>query len=241
MISVIIPTLNEDKLIAGTLAQFSSSLRAEHDLELIVSDGGSGDCTLAIVSGAEEVRLVRHELPRRQTIAEGRNAGAAVARGGILLFLNADTRFRDAGRFFLELRRAMSDERILAATCAVHVFPEEERGIDRIFHYCHNGYCRLLNLIGEGMGRGECHIIRREVFDRVGGYNPLMAAGEDFDLFRRIRRLGKIAFLRGTVIYESPRRFRRYGYGHIVWGWTKNAIAVMARNRSSSQEWEAVR
>lgn len=246
MISVIIPTLNEEKLIGQTLAQFTLQLVERYDLELIISDGGSTDRTIAMVTealadfGARGI-LIRHDKPHRQTIAEGRNEGARNARGDLFVFINADTRFKDANRFFLSIQNTMSDRNLLAATCAVQVFPEEERGIDRAFHLVHNGYCRMLNAIGEGMGRGECHIVRREIFIEMGGYNASMAAGEDFDLFRRIRRRGKIAFLPGIVIYESPRRFRRYGYARIVWGWTKNALAVMLRNKSSSQEWETVR
>lgn len=91
------------------------------------------------------------------------------------------------------------------------------------------------------MGRGECHIIQRELFEQLGGYNSTMAAGEDYDLFRRVRRTGKIMFLPKVVVYESPRRFRKYGYTHIVWGWTRNALAVVFKNRSSSESWDAVR
>jgi GT2 family glycosyltransferase len=42
------------------------------------------------------------------------------------------------------------------------------------------------------MGRGECHIVRAEPFWRVGGYDERLYAGEDFDLYRRLRRLGRI-------------------------------------------------
>jgi GT2 family glycosyltransferase len=135
----------------------------------------------------------------------------------------------------------LKDKGIAGATAEVQVFPEEELLSDRVFHLWHNAYVRFLNAIGEGMGRGECQVLTREMFERVGGYNPAMVAGEDYDLFRRVRKHGRIIMLPGVVIYESPRRFRKYGYTHIVWGWTRNALAVIFRNSSSSEEWEAVR
>ncbi len=240
MISVIIPTLNEEKLIASFLKQFEPEVLREFDLEVIISDGGSADCTIDIASSFG-VKIVEDKNSQRQTIAQGRNLGARQANGDIFVFLNADTRFDDAKKFFLRVKETMSDSSVLAATCAVHIFPEEGRIIDLIFHYLHNGYCRLLNVIGEGMGRGECHIVRRSIFEKVGGYNESMAAGEDYDLYRRIRKHGRIAFLKKTILFESPRRFRKYGYGHIVWDWTRNAIAVVVKNKSSSKKWDAVR
>ncbi|NOY06299.1 MAG: glycosyltransferase, partial [Chlorobi bacterium] len=161
--------------------------------------------------------------------------------GDILVFLNADTRFDDPEMFFSVLVRTLEDPRVAAATCAVHIFPEEETLVDRAFHIVHNAYCRFLNLIGDGMGRGECQVVRRSVFDATGGYNPAMAAGEDYDLFRRIRKRGKIVFLPGVVLYESPRRFREYGYARVAAIWTKNALAVIWKDRSDSDHWEPVR
>jgi hypothetical protein len=68
-----------------------------------------------------------------------------------------------------------------------------------------------------------------------------MAAGEDFDLYKRLARLGKIGHRPGLGVYESPRRFRRYGYLLVLTEWTINALAVMILRRSISKEWEEIR
>ena len=215
-------------------------LREAHDLELIVSDGGSTDDTVAIAE-RYEARIVRHEEEDRQTIAEGRNRGAAVARGDTLVFINADIRISDVRLFLTHVTDVLRRPGVVGATARVHVFPEEEITADRIFHVWHNSYVQFLNFIGEGMGRGECQVLSAAHFRDVGGYNPAMVAGEDYDLFRRLRKRGKIVMIPGITIFESPRRFRKYGYLHILWGWTRNALAVIFRNSSSSEEWEAVR
>ncbi len=240
MISLIIPAYQEEKLLPSFLSQFDAEVLARYDVEVVISDGGSSDATAEI---AEEwgARVIRHAEERRQTIAEGRNLGAAIARGDVFVFLNADVRINDFDVFFTALRETLERPGIAGATAEVQVFPEEEQLSDRIFHFWHNAYVRFLNAIGEGMGRGECQALTREMFTRVGGYNPSMVAGEDYDLFRRVRKQGRIVMLEGVVVYESPRRFRKYGYVHIVWGWTRNALAVIFRNSSSSEEWEAVR
>jgi len=92
-----------------------------------------------------------------------------------------------------------------------------------------------------GMGRGECHIVKRSLFEMVKGYNETLAAGEDFDLYRRIKRFGKIKYLNDIIIYESPRRYRKYGYAKVFMDWSKNAISVVMKNRSVSDVWDAVR
>lgn len=240
MISIIIPTFNEEKLLPQILDQFPPALLERAAAEIIVSDGGSTDRTAEIALG-RGASVVRHDGPHRQTIAEGRNRGAAIARGDLLVFINADIRISDPARFLSEARRLAAADNVAGITCVVHVFPEEETFADRLFHLWHNGYVRFLNLIGEGMGRGECQILTSELFRRIGGYNPAMVAGEDYDLFRRVRKQGKVVMMPGVTVYESPRRFRKYGYLHILWGWTRNALAVIFRNKSSSEEWEAVR
>lgn len=240
MISVVIPALNEERLLPALLDQFTPERIERYDLEIIVSDGGSGDSTCDIVR-ERGFSLVHAENLGNQTIGEGRNLGAAQARGDIFVFLNADIRISDPDAFFRQVQAMTARPDIVAATCDVQVFPEDERTGDRVFHVLHNRYVRLLNVIGEGMGRGECQVMPRAIFEKVGGYNPAMAAGEDYDLYRRIRRLGKIAMLTGITVYESPRRFRKYGYLRIIIQWTMNALSVAWRKTSSSRTWDAVR
>lgn len=240
MISIVIPAYNEEKLLPQILEQFPSELLVRVGAEVIVSDGGSTDRTVEIAVGYGAV-VVKHTEDRRQTIAEGRNRGAEAARGDALVFINADVRISNAELFLTESRRMLSLPGVSGVTSVVHVFPEEETLADRLFHVWHNAYVRFLNLIGEGMGRGECQILSTALFRKIGGYNPSMVAGEDYDLFRRVRKQGRILMLQGVTVYESPRRFRKYGYIHILWGWSRNALAVIFRNKSSSEEWEAVR
>ena len=103
-ISIVIPALNEEKLIGRILDSFPRELRRRIAAEVIVSDGGSTDLTTVIAKESADV-LVVHGERRRQTIAEGRNAGAAVARGELLAFINADTLPQDPEAFLLELDR----------------------------------------------------------------------------------------------------------------------------------------
>ena len=239
-ISIIIPTLQEEKALRDTLLQFTSSLRRQFNLEIIVSDGGSADNTVKI--GREYAdKIIVHSDKMKQNISMGRNQGAWVAQGDVLIFLNADVIIEDPNKFFSLMLNAIGGDQIVAATCNVNIYPAQERISDWMFHNFFNGYFWLLNLLGMGMGRGECHVIKTEVFKKVNGYNEMMAAGEDYELFLRLHRLGKIKFVRQLTVFESPRRFRKYGYLWISILWFINALSVFLFDRSMVDEWKPVR
>ncbi len=248
-ISFIIPVLNEEHLLMRLLEQFTIERQQQYGLEIIISDGGSTDGTLGIIEKAREsgfvTALTRHTETKRQTIAEGRNAGARLASSPILVFLNADTSPHDMDELCRSIEAWANDAKLRqtspAATTPVRIMPEERIWSDVIFHSFMNLYVQALNLLGIGMGRGECQIIRHEVFTAVGGYNGTIVAGEDFDLYTRLRKLGTIAWLPKALVYESPRRFRKYGYWAIIWRWFSNSIAVIFLKRSVASEWEVIR
>jgi glycosyltransferase involved in cell wall biosynthesis len=240
IISVVIPTLNEEKLILQTLQQFTPELKKKYNIEVIVSDGGSTDATISLAEGTADFILKKSD-DEKQNISKGRNIGAINSRGSYVYFFNADTRIENISYFFERTFALMQKQKITALTMKFGVFPEEKRFSDSLFHTFYNTYVYVLNLIGMGMGRGECHIIKKEVFEKVNGYNEKLAAGEDFDLYRRIRKYGKVKYVRDLKVYESPRRYRKYGYAKVFMDWSKNAISVILKNRSVSDVWDPVR
>ena len=240
MISVIVPTLNEEKLLAGMLQQFTPPIVSKYGLELVVSDGGSSDGTISIARRHAHV-VVENSEGAKQTISLGRNMGARAARGDVFVFLNADTLVKDVDRFFRRILEEIAKEGVVAVTASVEVYPGERKMSDRLYHGFYNWLFSLMNQVGMGMGRGECHVMKREIFQRVGGYAAAIAAGEDYDLFRRLESLGRIRFLKDVVVYESPRRYRKYGYLFVTASWFMNFLAVFFLRRSILGEWKPVR
>jgi len=239
--SIIIPTLNEEKLLPGLINQLSDPhLKEKYNYEIIISDGGSTDKTIEKVIEQSDIIKV-HTAKQRQNIAQGRNEGARFANGEILIFINGDIILPGVVPFFNYLENNFTFTHYAAMTCKVKVFKEEEKISDILFHSVYNFYFYLLNLFGVGMGRGECQVIRKKYFDMVNGNNSLLTAGEDFDLFKRISRHGKILFAKDLCIYESPRRYRKIGYCGVTWLWIKNSISIIFKNKSLSKEWEQVR
>lgn len=240
LVSVIIPTLQEEKLIAQCLLQFTPEIRVKFRLEVIVSDGGSTDQTLLIARRYADV-VIEGTRDERQNISVGRNVGARSSHGEILMFINADTIIENIADFFEEMIVVVNRPGLMGATCSVGVYREEEGFSDKIFHGFCNWLFHLENLLGLGMGRGECQVIKRRTFFSIDGYNESMAAGEDFELFVRLRKVGTIAFMPHLRVNESPRRYRTYGYLKISLLWFLNAVSVLLFHRSLQKEWKPVR
>jgi len=244
VLSIIVPTFQEEKLLEQTLLAFDRQWRQAHKAELIISDGGSTDSTLQIAERHADV-IVRHVDRRKQTIAEGRNAGADIARGAVLVFINGDTvpaaieQFTEVIEGFAYRRGPYA--RASALSCHVRFRPDEERAADRVFHRIYNAYIRLLTVLRIGAGRGECQVVRTKMFKAVGGYKDHLVAGEDFDLLARVGIKGRVLFAPDLLVYESPRRFRKFGYFRVLVSWTINSLSVLFRGRSLSDDWEPVR
>lgn len=241
-ISIIIPTYQEEKILSKLKNIYTNEIKTEFNCEIIVSDGGSTDNTINIAQEFAD-KIIEHNSPKRQTIAEGRNKGAELAEGNVLVFINADT-YPANLRMFMKSIQEWSLEQMNnygAIACYVSGFPDEINTKDKIFYFLHNGFVRILNTIKLGMGRGECQIIRKDLFYLVNGYNPNIVAGEDFDLFRRVSKHTKILMNTNFLVYESPRRFRKYGYLKTIWFWLINALSIIFAGKSYSKEWEAIR
>jgi glycosyltransferase involved in cell wall biosynthesis len=239
MISIIIPTLNEERGLPQLLSAFPTHLKTRFDAEVIISDGGSTDSTLDVARrfGA---RVVQHTAGTPQTIAEARNLGATRAQGEVLVFIDADSVIPKPEHFLQRVEETMRSRKNVAATVRIEVAPGVRTAADRFWLMAFNLTFRWSNALGLGTGRGNCQIVNHDAFRQVGGYNENLVAGEDFDLFHRLGKLGHIAFLWDVTVYESPRRFRKLGYVRTSTLWFINFISVLLTKRSWSKHWHRV-
>ncbi len=239
MISVVLPTKNEEKCIGRTLKQFKT-LKKKFNLEVIVSDAGSSDATIKIAKKYADTVVV-HKKKTRQNIPQGRNAGAYAAKGDIIVQFDADIRIGKDGKIFKRINEAFEDKKIVGATANVKIYPEELIWSDRIAQFILDIVIKILTLFGSSAARGECQIFRKSTFKKIGGYNEKFNAGEDYDLFARLKKVGKIKFFHDVTIYGSPRRFRKEGYIKIFWVYFLNYWYNLFFKRSYSKEWKEVR
>ncbi len=242
-LSIIIPTKNEGKYIGRTIGQFEEYL-GKYDLEVIISDADSKDETAAVVRGwqaklGDRIKFIQSE--GKQNIAIGRNLGAAQASGDILFHTDADVHIRDKDRFFRYLLSTFAQKDLVAATVPIWVYPEESGFMDKLYHLLMNSVIRLSFSVGVYLAKGECQIVRRSVFEKIGGYNETIVAGEDCNLFYRLHKEGHVGYFYRLAVHHSPRRFREYGYIRLTIIYLREGLSLLFRRKSYMKEWTPVR
>ena len=192
-LAIVIPVLDEAPRIGELLRELQPLRQA--GVELVVADGGSRDGTPEIAAAFADAVI---DAPRGR--ARQMNAGAAASRGDILLFLHADTLLPPAG--------------VAAVMAAIEDGAQWGRFDVRIA-----GQAPLLRVVARmmnwrsrltGIATGDQAIfVRREMFERVGGY-PELPLMEDIRLSTTLKRLAPPACLREQVT-TSGRRWEQRG------------------------------
>lgn len=240
MLSIVVPTLNEEKVIGESLEALEVRMTIPH--EIIVSDGGSTDKTVEIARQWAD-KVIIYSGTDRQTIAGGRNDGAAAARGEFLVFMDADSRLHDPEAFFTEaLKRFEEHPEVVALTAKLRVHPEDETLLDRIVFGMLSFNVRILNnLIHRGESAGEFQMLRKEAFDKLGGFRTDLVTREDADMFLRLSRVGRTMLDPNLVVYHSGRRAHKIGWPKLLWDWAVNTIWVALFDKAFAKEWPVIR
>ena len=240
LLSIIIPTRNEEKIIGSILKKLRDGI-TEHECELIVSDGGSTDRTVAIAK--QYATVLEYRGAERKTIAWGKNEGARHAKGNMLLFIDADVELPHANELLrTAFARFAADPKLVGLTANLRVLPELETFADRFFfgsvnfdHWWNN------NVMHDGSASGEFQMIPKKAFDEVHGYKDYLAVAEDNDMFRRLARIGHTRIARDITVYHTGRRAHEVGWPRLLGEWFVNYMSVRFFDRSHHQEWYEVR
>ena len=239
LISIIIPTLQEEKVIGATL----SGLKITIPHEIIVSDGGSRDQTTAIARQFTDQVLV-HDGQSRQTIAQGRNVGAQAAHGEFLIFLDADCTIENPDDFFATaLARFQVDPKLVALTARLRVLPSQETLGDKLIFGLVNTVTRIRNNVwhkGDAPG-GEFQMVRARAFHSLGGYREDLVTCEDRDLFARLAGLGRVRSDPQLTVFHTGRRAHNIGWPRLILVFFVNRISFRLRGKAFSKEWTVER
>ena len=203
LISVIVPTLNEEKYIEKTLLSLKSQTLSRKKFEIIVVDSSSNDNTVKIASKhADKVIVIS-----KKGISLARNIGAKSARGKILAFIDADT--HPSKNLFKEVLRCFKNKNVVGCTC--RIIPQKEKLIYNLAFFVYSFILRVFMFIGLSLAPGIAIFCRKEVFDKLGGFNTKMKFSEDFEFMQRLGREGKICILNNAFVKTSVRRIEKYG------------------------------
>jgi len=182
-VSIIIPALNEEKVIARCLDSISQLGFPHEQFEVIVVDNGSTDATLQIVRSF--ISRLNLKVLKKQgvRISALRNLGAHEAQGTILAFLDADCL---APSSWLDHIQELVPEDHAGVLGAHYLLPEGSSWVGSTWHRYQEA-----PLSGEvsHVPAGDL-FMRRQDFMRIGGFDETIQTNEDYELCERVRAAG---------------------------------------------------
>jgi len=222
LVSIIITTLNEEHYIEDCLKSLKN--QTYKNREIIVVDSESKDKTVEIARKYADKILVKNCI-----IPVGRNIGARMARGNVFLFVDADITLLP--NWIDTVLPYLNEDKVVAVYG--DLFPKE----GTLKAWLEYGKEELSNFILRTakipcFGKlGTAVAIRRDAFEKVGGFSEKRACCEDMDMSFKLRKYGKIKFVREAKGYVSMRRFERIGYLKLSLLWFFSAIYyILTRN-----------
>lgn len=201
MLSIIIPTLNEEKNMKSLLSSIKKG--GFKDYEIIVSDAGSKDKTVEIARQNNCI-ITKGGLPAR-----GRNNGAKVASGDILFFLDADLKLSPSNFLKLAVDYFIKNDLSVAS---FPILPQKNNVLANpiTFNCLYNGPQKILKNVFPMGAMGI--MVKKDVFEKVKGFDESITLAEDHHFVQQAIKLGKFDIIKEVEIYMPLRRFERDGY-----------------------------
>lgn len=205
-VTVVIPVYNGERYIRETLESVFAQTFCDYEI-LCVNDGSTDGSAALLKIYGEQVRVV-HQENAGQSAA--RNTGVALARGGYIAFLDQDDWWYPSK---LEQQVAV----LAAAPDVVLVHCNYDR-VDPEGRMLQSGAALVERasalasplgiLIGEALIFPSAMLVRRDAFQRIGGFYSELRGFEDFDLIARLKPQGRFVLLN-----ESGMAYRLHGGG----------------------------
>ena len=197
-VSVVLPAFNEEKLLPAALAAVKAAASAftarGWEWECVVCDNNSTDGTSAVACAAGATVVFE---PVNQ-IGRARDAGARVATGEWLVFIDADS--TPSAELFASIATRIAEGRALGGGSTVELEP----GTPRFARFV----CGLWNLWSRlaGWAAGSCVWVEAAAFRTVGGFGTEYYAGEEVFLSRRLKSLARRSGRRFVILADHPLR-----------------------------------
>ena len=204
MISVVVPTYNEEEHIETCLKALLDQTLPKSQYEIIVSDSSSTDNTVKLAK-----KLVdKVTVCKKVGAGFGRNWGASKAKGSILAFVDADS---IPARGWLEaIKGALDSKDAVAVTGPFHSI-EKESVLEQFFYRVWSTECHLTTVLGFPLLPGFNFAVKKNAFDQAGGFKNDDEVCEDFDLSLKLRREGQVKFDKDMEAATSARKLREMG------------------------------
>lgn len=201
-ISIIIPTLNEEKYLEKTLL----SLRAQTiklPYEIIVSDGNSKDKTVKIAKKYANKIVICN----KRGIALGRNLGAKYAEGEILVFIDADTLLLP--NTLEEVYKVLKEKNTVLIS--VPIAPSSYKSSHLFIYWFYTQFSKYSIKMNKPQVAGTFMAVKKDAFWKAGAFNEKARIVEDYEFSEKVSKYGKVKIIDSTFVLTSPRRIEKWG------------------------------
>ncbi len=233
MISVIVPTYNEEKNVVKCLGSLNKQSVSRKDYEIIVVDGHSMDKTVLLAKKYADKVIMQ----KSKGVGGARNDGAAVAKGDIIATTDADCH---VPRDWLERIQDCFKKRKNVVGVYGPVKPIEARMKYKIFLGMNNALAYLLyklNLAHLTVGANTA--FRKKEFLEIGGYADY-SAGDDYEMPFRLKKKGKMYFDRKVTVYFSMRRYEMFGTFSSIYSWVINVLTEVFKIKKDVRKYNKI-
>jgi glycosyltransferase involved in cell wall biosynthesis len=211
MISVIIPSFNEEENIAQCLVSLSHQAVDRTEYEIIVVDGGSTDKTCEIARKYADMVFIQTS----KKVGGARNDGSMASKGDIIATTDADCILPPD--WIERIRNAFADPAVVQVYGPV--YPIEDSIGNRFSLFLANTFSRIGYYSRTFYYTLGCNTaFRRDAFIKAGMYRCI-DAGDDLEIAMRMKDEGKIRFLGGLKVGFSMRRYQQYGTLKSLYEW----------------------
>lgn len=201
LVSVVIPAYNEEQFMVKALQSLAEQKFT--DFEFIVVDNNSTDKTAEIAKrfGAKVI----HE--RQRGVGYARQSGFLAAKGDIIVTTDADT-IVPPGWLARIVDEFQKDKGLVAFGGLYTLYSGPLTARIALLYFAHPAWF-LDKIFSGGWGLpGVNFAVRKDAFLRVGGFKTDLALGEDAEISRRLKRIGKVLLDPRFLVQTSGRRYR---------------------------------
>ena len=207
LITIVIPSYNEEKYIYNTLWKISRQ-RFLGSLEVIIADGDSTDDTLKFIKKAsEDFKNLSIKVIKGGKVGYGRNQGAKIVTTPYIIFMDADSILIEQDILMESLKYLETHEIISVKQKSI-----TSEDIKSTYTY------KILDWIRKIMPITFCtgcfFLISKKKFDELGGFDETLQNSEDFWLSKQIPK-SKFKIL-NEYIGQDNRRFKKFGYWNFI-------------------------
>ena len=194
-LSIIIPTLNEEKYIGDLLSCLVN--QNYKNFEVIVVDGHSDDKTKKVANKFNMKFPLKIINSKIRNLAYQRNYGVKYSKYPYLLFLDADTAFNNS--FLFESMNQLKKQNIGLASPRMR--PDLDIWYYNIFFGSINFVMGITQFISRG-GVGACLFVNKNFFYEIKGFNPKLKIVEDHDFISKASKKFKFRLLSTSFIFS---------------------------------------